>query len=719
VAKPGPEVYQAHILNVVAIGGMGKSALTWKWFNDIAPQEMQPLAGRMWWSFYESDASFENFVTRALAYVTRRPREEAEKTSPPDRETQLLAALDREPFLIVLDGLERILIAYARMDAAHLSDDDLDQQTANRVAGAIGLPESAAQSFSGQHRFRKTADARAGGFLRDLAAVRASRILMSTRLYPADLQTGTGDPIPGSFALFLTGLADDDALGLWRKFTVTGSRDELLGLFRRFENHPLLIQALASEVASYRRAPGDFNRWRQANPGFDPFGVPLAQAKTHVLEFALQGLKEPARNVLNTLASLQRPVGYSAAAEILVGKGKPLSDESALDPVLNDLEDRGLLAWDRRRNQYDLHPIVRGVILSQLSYMGTVLQDTPLHEAKLLLVGEGNVGRTSLLGALRREPFVENRETTHGIQMGTLLVDHPDRALKITLNTWDFGGQEVYRITHQFFFSNKSLYLLVWRPREGREENAIESWLKRISLRARDAQVIIVATHCEERHAELDYPELKARFDNILVNCHEVDSRTGLGIAELEHTIALHAAKLPQMGMAFNRRWSDARRDLLALKEPQISRYQAEVICRNHQLSEDEAGNLLRLLHDLGLVIYYDEDDGLQDIVVLQPEWLTKAIGYVLEDKPTLESAGELDHTRLRIIWQDHRIPGRESYARKYHPYLLRLMEKFDISYRIQDEEKSLVAQLVSFQRPELPWEAASELLQGQRELGL
>ena len=121
VAKPGAEVYPARILNVVAIGGMGKSALTWKWFNDIAPQEMKPLAGRMWWSFYESDASFENFVTRALAYVTRRPREEVEKIPPPERESQLLAALDREPYLIVLDGLERILIAYARMDAAHLA----------------------------------------------------------------------------------------------------------------------------------------------------------------------------------------------------------------------------------------------------------------------------------------------------------------------------------------------------------------------------------------------------------------------------------------------------------------------------------------------------------------------------------------------------------------------------------------------------------------------
>ena len=92
---------------------MGKSALTWKWFNEIAPQEMRPLAGRMWWSFYESDATFENFVIRALAYVTGRAREDVEKnTKPGEREEQLLAALDRAPFLLVLDGLERILIAY-------------------------------------------------------------------------------------------------------------------------------------------------------------------------------------------------------------------------------------------------------------------------------------------------------------------------------------------------------------------------------------------------------------------------------------------------------------------------------------------------------------------------------------------------------------------------------------------------------------------------------
>lgn len=367
VAKPGAPVYSAHILNVVAVGGMGKSALTWKWFNDIAPQEMSPLAGRMWWSFYESDATFENFVTRALAYVTRRPLAEVQQIPAADRETQLLHALDREPFLLVLDGLERILIAYARMDAAHLSDDDYDKQTANVVANAYGLPASAAQSFTGEHRLRKTADPRAGSFLRKLSNIRASRVLVSTRLYPADLQTVTSDPLPGCFAVFLPGLSNNDALELWRAFGVSGSRDILLSLFYSFANHPLLVQALASEVSRYRQAPRDFDTWRREHPDFNPFGLPLVNSKSHVLEYALRGLNDKAQQVLRTVAAFRMPARYDTLAALLICDGKPCADERELDGVLTELEDRGLVGWDRRANRYDLHPLVRGVVWSGLS----------------------------------------------------------------------------------------------------------------------------------------------------------------------------------------------------------------------------------------------------------------------------------------------------------------------------------------------------------------
>ncbi len=368
VAKPGSEVYGSHIFNVVAIGGMGKSALTWKWFNDIAPQEMNSLAGRLWWSFYESDAHFENFIIRALTYVSKRSREDIEQnTNPGEREEQLLAILDREPFLLVLDGLERILIAYARMDANRLADDDLDERAANHVAGALGLPESAAQSFIGQHLLRKTTDPRAGNFLRKLARVRASRILASTRLYPADLQTVTGEPFPYCVAYFLRGLNDDDALNLWRSLGVTGTREELKQLFHSFGSHPLLIQALASEVANYRRAPGDFDRWRKDNPDFNPFALPLSNAQSHVLAFALRGLNDAARDVLHKIAAFRMPTTYDTLTALLVGHGKTFANENALVAALTELEDRGLLGWDRRANRYDLHPLVRGVIWSGLN----------------------------------------------------------------------------------------------------------------------------------------------------------------------------------------------------------------------------------------------------------------------------------------------------------------------------------------------------------------
>jgi hypothetical protein len=194
VANPTSATFEAHVFCFVAIGGMGKSALTWKWFNQIAPNEMKPLAGRLWWSFYESDASFENFLTHALCYVGSETEDAVRALPWPEREAQLLRHLNDKPFLFVLDGLERILIVYHRMDASYLADDEYDELTANRVVGAIGLPASAAQSFVGQHRMRQSSDPRAGRFLQKLAQVTKSRILITTRLYPCEL----ADPAQGA-----------------------------------------------------------------------------------------------------------------------------------------------------------------------------------------------------------------------------------------------------------------------------------------------------------------------------------------------------------------------------------------------------------------------------------------------------------------------------------------------------------------------------------------
>ncbi|HYV23766.1 MAG TPA: DUF4062 domain-containing protein [Pyrinomonadaceae bacterium] len=377
------------IFNLVAIGGTGKSALTWKWFNDIAPNELPKLAGRMWWSFYESDAHWDNFIIRALAYVSGQSEQTVRAMKSFDREDQLWQILDQQPFLLVLDGLERILLAYARMDAAQMLDDDLDQETANAIAEAYGLPENVKETYLEKHRLRQCIDANAGRFLRRLASVDASRILVSTRLYPAELQTNMAQPWRACAVSFLKGLSDDDALNLWREFGVTGSRDQLLKIFNAFGNYPLLIRALAGEIAEYKPAPGDFDHWIKDNPKFNPGDLDLKNAKSHVLEYALRGLPEEHRKVLHTIAAFRMPATWDTLRAVLVGKdvalqttaakesksktkrvkvhaSRPCPTDKALDLILTELEDRGLVGWDKQSNRYDLHPIVRGVVWQSL-----------------------------------------------------------------------------------------------------------------------------------------------------------------------------------------------------------------------------------------------------------------------------------------------------------------------------------------------------------------
>ena len=354
------------------------------------------------------------------------------------------------------------------------------------------------------------------------------------------------------------------------------------------------------------------------------------------------------------------------------------------------------------------------------TYLRSLHDAKPQYEAKMVLVGEGNVGKTSLVAALKGETFVEGRPTTHGIEISPLTVRHPSLSTSMTVRAWDFGGQEVYRVSHQFFLTRRALYLVVWNARQGQEHDEVEGWLRRIRLRAGpDARTLVVATHCAERLPELDYPHLEQMFPGMLPGTwFEVDSRTGQGIDGLTGAISEHAARLPQMGQLISRRWAAAREDIqvCAAAEPQIRYEQFAGICQRHGLTEPESSTLAKLMHDLGLVIYYADDEGLKDIVVLNPEWLTKAISYVLNDEATRQAAGVLDHARLRQIWHD----SAGGYDPGYHPYFLRLMEKFDISYRLEDDEThSLVAQLVPHQRPVLPWQLGTPPPAGIRALTL
>jgi internalin A len=356
------------------------------------------------------------------------------------------------------------------------------------------------------------------------------------------------------------------------------------------------------------------------------------------------------------------------------------------------------------------------------SYLHSLEDAVPQYEAKVLLVGEPNAGKTALTAALRNEPFVAGRPATEGIEISPVAVAHPNSGAGMTVRAWDFGGREVLRVTHQLFFTKHALYLVVWKPGQGQERGEVDAWLRLIRLRvSQDARALVVGTHCSgEHHPDLDYASLTRTFPELLGGQFEVDSAAGRGIAELRQAIAADVAALPQMGQLLSPRWITARDEILGLAEaePLISFERFVGICRRHGVESDQAAALAELLGILGRVIYYGDEEGLRDFVVISPEWLTKAIGYVLADETTRKADGILDHARLGEIWPlDDDGPACPA---RYHPQLLRLAEKLDVSCRLgEGQHRSLVAQLVPADRPVLPWDFQTPAPQGTRRLAM
>jgi len=339
-----------------------------------------------------------------------------------------------------------------------------------------------------------------------------------------------------------------------------------------------------------------------------------------------------------------------------------------------------------------------------------------LNEAKLILIGEGEVGKSCLLATLREDEWLESRPTTHGVEIKPVIVTHPDSGTDILLNGWDFGGQPVYRSTHQLFFSAPAVYLVVWKPREGPQQGFVKEWITLIKHRAPDAKVLVVATHGGpgQRQPDIDRQEIQDRFgsDTVLDFFH-IDSKPDLqnsctGLAELKQKIASVAASLPEMGRSVPAKWQRVREILQTNDKAYLPYNDVLAICAQQGIDKEQAELFLRISHTLGHIIHYHYDPILRDIVILKPDWLAKAISFVLDDETTRRRNGLVDFEHLGELWSNPPVPGEDGYPKELHPIFLKLMERFDLSYQVvldpaKPSNTSLIAQLVRDTRPELP----------------
>ncbi len=337
-----------------------------------------------------------------------------------------------------------------------------------------------------------------------------------------------------------------------------------------------------------------------------------------------------------------------------------------------------------------------------------------LAEAKCLILGEGGAGKTSLTIKLlnRNAPLPEEKDTTKGINVHLHDLTLADGSV-FRLNIWDFGGQEIYHATHQFFLTKRSLYLLLDDTRKDEKtvnDPIFNYWLQIAELYGGGSPLLIVQNEKGDRSKELDLRGMQGRF-GFVKDAKAVNLLTCRGLDKVQEAIEFWIKQLPHIGEEQPKAWLDVRRELERLvaedKRDHISLEEYYRICAQHTVPERERALFLSsYLHDFGAFLHFQDHPLLRKILVLNNQWATDAVYKVLDSEEVKRAFGRFTRGDLAKIWAD------DCYADQ-HEDLLALMEKFELCYKLPDEktETWLAPQLLSVLQPEsLIWKEEDNL---------
>ncbi|MCP4105249.1 MAG: GTP-binding protein [Desulfobacteraceae bacterium] len=259
----------------------------------------------------------------------------------------------------------------------------------------------------------------------------------------------------------------------------------------------------------------------------------------------------------------------------------------------------------------------------------------------MLLVGQGSVGKTSLIKQLTEGKFDPHENITEGINIEKWQLPVDDQ--EIRLNVWDFGGQEIMHATHQFFLTKRSLYLLILDSRLNEEDNRLEYWIKIIQSFGGDSPIIIVSNKTDQHPPDLDRRGLKRKYTNIR-GFAETSCKTGYGIDKLKEMITGEISNLEHIRVQLITSWFDVKNQLENMKKNYISYKVFQNICQKKNIKDSlSQKTLIGFLHDLGIVLNFQDDPRLEDTNILNPEWVTNGVYKIINSNELFQSKGVLE----------------------------------------------------------------------------
>ena len=360
-----------------------------------------------------------------------------------------------------------------------------------------------------------------------------------------------------------------------------------------------------------------------------------------------------------------------------------------------------------------------------IHYLNSKLRTSQkFYRMKLMLLGNSDRGKTTLVARLKG--LQVGQKSTDGLDISEWSCSGGFTRKKYHFNIWDFGGREEYAM-HQCFLSRRSMYLLLWNVKHGREGiRELKPWLDNLCLRAPRSCVLIVGTHLDEvkdderpmvdqllmevgKLAEtyspkLNIPEVLAvglinRLENIEVLREAIYNQA---------TSYKEKGSLPVMGQEIPVSYFQLFKELEKIqkdvhnekREPVMHCDEFKHLVQQLKLpdicTDDELRTASIFLNEVGTILHFDDrSHSLNELYFIDPRWLCDMISKVVtvhERNPFVKN-GILRSQDIPQLFRDSRMLW------KYFEQYVTLLDRFEVALPL-DNRKILIPSMLPEKRP-------------------
>ncbi len=299
-------------------------------------------------------------------------------------------------------------------------------------------------------------------------------------------------------------------------------------------------------------------------------------------------------------------------------------------------------------------------------------------EVKIILLGNGNVGKTQIARRLAgKESFVmdEVHNSTHGIQiLRSTLGD-------FEVNIWDFAGQDLYYATHRLFMQNRALFILVWDfdneksdfhtwENKQYENEKLQYWLEYIKCFSKGSPILVIQNKIDKPNQKdfLGVDKDKWKKDFPIVDFLQVGANSGKGFLVLENILEQIFENNPVFqDNDLPTNWL-AVREIIKQKQTEgietITKSEFKAICEVKNCAS-ASDTLLGYLYDTG--VFYYRQGYFDNQIILNQSWAIETIYKILnrENKYISEivaklQKGTLLYKNICKIWGNNTDAERE-----------------------------------------------------------